>query len=206
MPPSVFIPIADRSGLIDQLGDVVLRTVAKDSRQWPGIRIAINMSRAQMRAPDFAGSLKKRLHASGLPADRIEIEIRESLFLADATHAEKLSAEVRTLGAALSLDDFGSGYVSLDILRRGGFSKMKLDPALVHDSETNATSLAILQGSIAVAKSLGIKVVAEGIESDSQAQLMRVAGCDELQGWQFSRALDAYEVSTALSVQALRVA
>lgn len=206
VPPSVFIPIADRSGLIDQLGAVVLRTVAKDSRQWPGIRVAINMSRAQMRAPDFAGSLKKRLHASGLPADRIEIEIRESLFLADSAHAEKLSAEVRALGAVLSLDDFGSGYVSLDILRRGGFSKMKLDPALVQDSETNATSLAILQGSIAVAKSLGIKVVAEGIESDSQAQLMRVAGCDELQGWQFSRALDAYEVSTALSVQALRVA
>ncbi len=206
VPPGVFIPIADRSGLIDQLGEVVLRIVAKDSLQWPDIRIAINMSRAQMRATDFAGSLKKRLHASGLPADRIEIEIRESLFLADIAHAEKLSAEVRALGAKLSLDDFGSGYVSLDILRRGGFSKIKLDPALVHESETNATSLAILQGSIAVAKSLGIKVLAEGIESDSQAQLMRVAGCDELQGWQFSRALDAYEVSKALSEQALLVA
>jgi diguanylate cyclase (GGDEF)-like protein len=197
--PNVFIPIADQYGLITEIGRQVVEHVAVDSETWGTMQVCLNMSPAQVRAPDYVGQLHDCLVAVGVPPERIALEIGEALFLADRDHAEKVVRGLLDLGISITLDNFGADAGALNVLRQTGFSTIKLDKALVAAAESNAVALAMLQSTIAVAHAQGTMVVAEGVETETQAQLMRIAGCDALQGWLFGEAIEHDEMTRLLN-------
>jgi diguanylate cyclase (GGDEF)-like protein len=196
--PTTFLPIADRTGIITHIATEVLRAVERDGAAWPGIRLSVNMSRAQLRTPDFVPMLAKRLRDSSIDPTRLDLEIRETLFLAEPEFAQKLAFDVRRMGIGLTLDSFGSESGALNVLRMAEFTRVKLDPRLVQRSATDDAARVMLQGCVAYAHALGIKAVALGIESHTHAELMRLAGCDELQGWSFGRPVQADEITAML--------
>lgn len=194
VPPQVFLPIAERIGIIEALGRFVILSAARDLLPWQGMRIALNMSRTQMRSPTFAVDLERRLALSGIPPDRLEVEIREALFLAAPEHGLAVSRELRAMGVSLVLDGFGTGSGALNLLRDVEFAKLKLAPTLVKAAGRDDVARVMLQGAIALAHARGIPVCAQGVETHADATLMRVAGCDELQGWIFAPPVTASEL------------
>jgi EAL domain-containing protein (putative c-di-GMP-specific phosphodiesterase class I) len=138
------------------------------------------------------------LAETGFPAKRLELEITESYLVYDPETAQKIIAEVKALGVGVALDDFGTGYASIGFLRQFAFTKLKLDRSLVVEAEFSEAARPVLQASIAMARALKMEVTAEGVETDAQAAMMRVAGCDELQGWLYSHAVDAAEISAVI--------
>ncbi len=199
--PSVFIPIADKTGLITPLSHQLLILTAQDRVQWGDTRIAFNMTAAHMRQTDFIESLKASITVAGILPEYIEIEMSESLYLADRDRVISISKQLAELGISLTLDDFGSGATALNALREGGFSAVKLDRELVRQAEHDAVALALLQSGIAVAHALEMIVIAEGVETEAQAELMTVAGCDRLQGWLFGQAVNGQEMSELMIEQ-----
>jgi diguanylate cyclase (GGDEF)-like protein len=199
VPPNRFLPIADRTGMVTHVATAVLRAVERDGASWPGLRLSINLSRAQLRTPDFVPMLAKRLRAGAIDPARLDLEIRESLFLADPDIARKLAFDIRAMGIGLTLDSFGAETGALNTLRMAEFTRVKLDPSLIARSTADDAARVMLQGCVAYAHALGIKVVALGVETHTQAELMRLAGCDELQGWNFSRAVGADKIGELLA-------
>ncbi len=197
--PSQFIPIAEASGLIDRIGMHVLHRACVDGLAWPEIHVSVNVSAAQLRNPDFPARLGHILAETGFPAHRLELEITESYLVYDPETARKILSEVKALGVGVALDDFGTGYASIGFLRQFSFTKLKLDRSLVIEAGDSEAARSVLQASIAVARALKMAVTAEGVETDAQADMMRIAGCDELQGWLFSHAVDAQGVSDAVA-------
>ncbi len=195
VPTSEFIPVAEESGLIDRIGLWVLRQACEDGLNWPHFQVTVNISPAQLRNPDFALRLSDILEESGFPAHRLELEITERYLVIDPAGAEIVLSDIRQLGVKVVLDDYGSGFASVGFLRKFAFGKMKIDRHLVKDSETSETARAVLQASVTVARALNMVVVAGGIETPAQADLMRVVGCNELQGWHFSEAVSAVEIN-----------
>lgn len=198
--PSEFIPVAEETGLIDRIGMVVLRRACADALAWPGVRLAVNVSPAQLRNPDFIAQLSTTLEETGFPASRLELEITEAYLLADVMTARKGISAIQALGVAVALDDFGNGFASMHFLRRFGFARFKIDGSLIAEAARTAEGRAIVQATISVAHTLGIQVTAEGIETQGQADLMRIAGCDQLQGWLIARAASAEEIAEKLLV------
>lgn len=196
--PAVFVPIAEETGLIDRLGLWVLRRACQDALAWRNVKLAVNMSAAQLRNPDLCHHVAQTLAESGFPADRLELEITETYLLRDPQIAQRVLGQLRELGVGIVLDDFGTGYASIGFLRQLPFDKLKIDQSLVQDIGKNPAARAIVQASVAVARSLDMAVVAEGIEVEDQAMLMRLVGCDMLQGWLFARPCNALEVSVLL--------
>jgi diguanylate cyclase (GGDEF)-like protein len=188
--PAEFVPVAEETGLIDRLGLFVLRRACRDAMAWPDVTLSVNVSAAQLRNPDFPALLKTTLDESGLPAERLELEVTETYVVLDPDVAKAVLAEIQALGVKVALDDFGTGYASIGFLRNFNFEKLKIDRSLVADSLTDEGARAMLHASVAVARALGMSVVAEGIENEDQASLMRIAGCDQLQGWLFSYAIE----------------
>ncbi len=191
VPPSEFIPIAEETGLIDRIGMWVIGQACRDGLNWPEVQVTINISPAQLRNPDFTNRLGGLLKQTAFPAHRLELEITEPYLVADPETARRVIADIQRLGVHVVLDDFGSGFASIGFLRGFAFRKIKVHRMLIKDSEYSEAARAVLQANVAVARALNMGVVAGGVETQAQADLMRVAGCDEFQGWHFSAAVPA---------------
>jgi diguanylate cyclase (GGDEF)-like protein len=197
--PDQFIPIAEETGLIDRIGLLVLDRACRDGLAWPGLQLAINVSAAQLRNPDFPARLAEILRETGFPAHRLELEITETYVVQQPEIANRVLAEIQQLGVKIALDDFGTGYASIGFLRQFNFDTLKIDRSLVVDAISDDGARAMVHASIVVARALGMAVVAEGIENEAQAHFMRVAGCDHLQGWLYSPAVAAHEVASLVN-------
>jgi diguanylate cyclase (GGDEF)-like protein len=200
VPPSDFIPLAEEIGLIGEIGDWVLREACQEAIHWPDeITVAINASPLQIEAGDFAQKVTLALSATGLAAQRLEIEITESLLLRDTGTVTNTLAAIQSLGARLVLDDFGTGYASLSQLSRFHFDKIKIDRSFVSPSRISAETKAIVRSIAALAQSLGIPSTAEGVETKSQLDQITADGCTCVQGYYLSRPVPASAVSDVLA-------
>ena len=185
--PAEFIPVAEAAGLIDEIGEFVLRTAVTEARRWPSDTVvAVNLSPVQFKNQNLLAMVVSALAESGLPPARLELEVTESIFLDGADGALAMLQNLRTLGVRTSLDDFGTGYSSLSYLRRFPFDKIKIDKSFIDDVGARDESLAIIRAIVALANALGMSTTAEGVESVAQVAKLRDAGCTQIQGYVFS--------------------
>lgn len=199
--PNVFIPVAEESGIINPLGLWVLRQAVSDARRWKGITLSVNISAAQLRNPEFPVKLGEVLEETGFPPEMLELEVTETCLVLDPVVAERSLDVIRKFGVRISLDDFGTGYASIGFLRQFRFEKLKLDRSLVVQASEDEGSRAMMLSSIAVARALNMGVTAEGVETQDQADMVRLAGCDQIQGWLFYKALPAGQVDALIEAQ-----
>lgn len=196
--PNVFIPVAEESGLINPLGLWVLRRACADAMAWPGIKLSVNISAAQLRNPEFPVQLGQILEETGFDPERLELEITETCLVLDPVVAERSLAVIRSFGVNVALDDFGTGYASFGFLRQFRFEKLKLDRTLVVQASEDPGSRAMMLSSITVARAMNMEVTAEGVETEEQAEMVRAAGCDQIQGWLYYKAMPATEIAAHL--------
>ena len=192
--PAKFVPLAEEARLIGPIGEWVLRTACDEAARWPGhIRIAVNVSAEQLQGAQFAATVASALGSSGLAADRLELEVTESVFL-QGHHATKVLERVMELGIRLSLDDFGTGYSSLGYLSRTKFSSIKIDRSFVTAASKGVReAVAIIRAVVALAKSLGMATTAEGVETEAEHAMVQDFGCTKVQGYYFGRPLPVEE-------------
>ena len=199
--PGNFIPIAEDSGLIVAMGEWALREGCRQAREWQdagveGATVAINLSPRQFRDIRIIDTVRSILLDTGLEPARLELEITESSIMRDVDQVITIMSTFKSLGATLSIDDFGTGYSSLNYLRRFPVDKLKIDQSFVRDLDKAPSAAAIVRTIIVLGHSLGLKVIAEGVETVSQARFLRQNGCDEMQGFLIERALPAQELQT----------
>ncbi|WP_279594245.1 EAL domain-containing protein [Methylobacterium sp. J-030] len=188
--PADFIPLAEETGLIGPLGQWVLRTACAQAAHWPShIRVAVNLSPAQFRDLRLADTVKAALAASGLTADRLELEITEGVLLADEERTLATLTRLRAAGVSISMDDFGTGYSSLSYLRRFPFDKIKVDQSFVRQLPGDLESAAIVRAIITMGTCLGMTITVEGVETAEQFAFSAASGCDQVQGYLVSRPL-----------------
>ncbi len=192
IPPGVFIPVAEERGLIVPLGEWVLRAAATQLRQWldaglPRIVVAVNVSAAQFRSPDFEGRLVEILEETGVPPELMELEVTESVLARDVEAAAALLGRLRARGLSIAIDDFGTGYSSLGYLRKFPLQRLKIDQGFVREIWNDPSAAAIVRTVIGMSRGLGLKVVAEGVEEKRQFSFLRFHGCDEAQGYYIKR-------------------
>ena len=203
--PINFIPLAEETGLIVQLGEFVLRSACTDAATWPDdVDVAVNLSPVQFRNPNLIASVTAALTVSGLPARRLELEITESVLLQNSEATLTTLHELRAMGVRISLDDFGTGYSSLSYLRSFPFDKIKIDRSFVSELATREDSMAIIRAVTGLGRSLGIVTTAEGVENDAQLELLRREGCTQAQGYLFSKPRPASDVALMLERPRLR--
>ncbi|MDP5104212.1 MAG: EAL domain-containing protein [Erythrobacter sp.] len=200
--PTAFIPVAEDSGLINPLGLWVLRQAVCDAMRWGDITLSVNISAAQLRNPDFPIKLGEVLEETGFPAHQLELEVTETCLVLDPEVAERTLDVIRSFGVRIALDDFGTGYASIGFLRRFRFEKLKLDRSLVELAGVDDASRAMMIASIALARALNMAVTAEGVETEEQAEMARLAGCDQIQGWLYYRALPTQAIDQLIAAQA----
>lgn len=195
--PVKFIPLAEDTRLIVPIGEWVLRKACLDAVAWPShIKVAVNVSGEQLLDPDFSASVVGALAMSGLPAQRLEIEVTESIFVRDAATARAALERIMALGCGVSLDDFGTGYSSLGYLRKLRFTTIKVDRSFVQGAATgNPESLAIIRAVVAMADSLEMSTTAEGVENEDELAVIRALGCDKIQGYYFGRPMPIAEAN-----------
>lgn len=185
--PVEFIPIAEETGLIVPIGEWVLREACRTAATWPGdVRVAVNLSSIQFKNRELVGLVRTALAEAKLPATRLELEITESLLLAENETTLKALHELRGMGVRISMDDFGTGYSSLSYLRSFPFDKIKIDRSFMRDLTDRKDSQAIMQAVIGLGKSLGMTTTTEGVETEEQLKLVRAQGATEIQGFLFS--------------------
>jgi len=200
IPPAEFIPIAEETGLICQIGDWVLATACAEAANWPSnVRLAVNVSPVQFRSHAFALKVANVLATTGLPAHRLELEITEAVLIRDDEAALTMLQHLRTIGVRIALDDFGTGYSSLSYLRRFPFDKIKIDRCFIDDIAEATGSSSIVQAVINIANAQNMTTTAEGVETEQQKQMLRSLGCTEMQGFLFSRPRPVEEIRTLLS-------
>jgi len=197
--PDDFIPVAEECGLILPLGHWVLLTACRQARAWldEGIdigEIAVNISALQFRQPEFSQSVHAILLETGLPAERLELELTESTIMHGADNSVITLAELKRMGVKLAIDDFGTGYSSLAYLRRFPVDRLKIDRAFVADVESDSDAASLVASIISLGHSLGLKLVAEGVENSAQADFLRARECQRVQGFHFFRPTVAAEV------------
>ena len=196
IPPDRFIPVAEETGLIVDIGDWVLRNACREMKHWQDaglqpLRIAVNVSARQLRRRDFCDAVAGALAETGLPAELLELEITESAVMEDPEEAVALLQRLGRMGLTLAIDDFGTGYSSLAYLKLFPIDHLKIDRSFVRDIEHDLNDRAIAFSTIALAHSLGLNVIAEGVETEDQLELLRSNGCDEVQGYLFSKPLSS---------------
>ncbi len=196
-----FVSLAEDRGLIVPLGEWVMRHACRDAKRWPELKVAVNVSPVQFRQKDFVASVEKILAEAGIEPHRMELELTEGVIISDADLAERSMIDLRALGVTMALDDFGSGYSSLIYLRRFAFDKIKIDRSFLESMEMTGESAIIVQSIVALGRSLGLTVTAEGIETVEQARFLEKLGCDELQGFLFSEPVSAEEIDAKLALQ-----
>jgi diguanylate cyclase (GGDEF)-like protein/PAS domain S-box-containing protein len=203
VPPDKFIRIAENCGLIVPIGEWVLRTACSQVRKWqdegiPAVSIAINVSAVQFRQEDFCELIRRVLHETGLAPQYLELELTEGLLLANADVTFSVLQELKAMGLTLAIDDFGTGYSNFNYLRQFRVSKLKIDRSFIRDVAVNPDDAAITTAIISMAKSLNLKVIAEGVEDEAQMSFLRAHQCDEIQGYYFSKPLAVDKVADKL--------
>ncbi|MEX1257968.1 MAG: EAL domain-containing protein [Gemmatimonadota bacterium] len=200
--PAEFVPIAEETGLIVPIGEFVVREAIRAAASWPeSLRVAINLSAVQFRQRGLVAVVRQALEEYGVPGHRVELEVTETLLVENRQAAVRTLRELKGLGMRISMDDFGTGYSSLSYLQSFPFDKIKIDQSFVADLAQNDQNAAIVRAILALGKSLRMKVVAEGVETMQQADLLEDFGCDELQGFLLARPMAASEIASYLARQ-----
>ncbi|MBB6124188.1 EAL domain-containing protein [Sphingobium subterraneum] len=194
--PSVFIPIAEDAGLIPAIGEWVLRTACADAVHWPeGVRVAVNVSPIQFANPSLPTIVMNTLAQTGLAAERLELEITESVFLNDDDATDRMFASLKAVGVRLALDDFGTGYSSLGYLKKAPFDKIKIDQSFVRGAAMRGSrNSAIIKSIVSLAEALNMDTTAEGVETHDELDLIRSLGCSHIQGFIYGQGAPAEEV------------
>ncbi len=192
LPPSEFIALAEETGLIIPIGEWVMRRACLDNQQWqeqglPKVRVAVNLSGFQLQAKNFVETVKNVLEETGLAGEYLEFEIAETVIMQNPEFAVSVLTQLRDIGIHISIDDFGTGYSSLAHLKRFSVNTLKIDRTFVRDIELNSTDAAITSAIISMGNSLNLKVIAEGVETEGQFEMLKERHCDEMQGYLFSR-------------------
>jgi diguanylate cyclase (GGDEF)-like protein len=197
--PDQFIPIAERFGLIGAMGNWLIEEACRQAGAWRDaglqMRVAINLSAHQLRHPDLADRIGMALRRNDIKPQLLTCEITESVAMEDASNAIRMVERLSSLGVNISIDDFGTGYSSLSYLRKLRAGELKIDRSFVLDLETSADARAVVDGIVKLAHAIGLKVVAEGVETEAQHQILRAFGCHELQGFLFARPMSARALS-----------
>jgi EAL domain-containing protein (putative c-di-GMP-specific phosphodiesterase class I) len=199
IPPATFIPVAERHGLMDEVGAFVLRRALAETRGWPELFVAVNLSPVQMRDPNIIATVRDALGKAGVPASRLMLEITEGVLIDDPDTMVERIGELRALGVRIALDDFGSGYSNLGYLLRFPIDKIKIDRSFVTPLGRASNGGVIVQAIVGLGRALGATVLAEGVETEEQRVLLRLAGCEELQGFLFARPAPADAIERLLS-------
>ncbi len=201
--PGEFVPLAEELGLISTIGLWVLDRACADAVAWPdGVKVAVNLSALQFRNRNLARCIAAALERSGLPSQRLELEITESLLLQDSETTLAILHEIRALGVRISMDDFGTGYSSLSYLRLFPFDKIKIDQSFIRSLDASGEGMAIIRAVVGLGRALGMRVVAEGVETQEQFDLLRREGCDQIQGYLISRPKPVGAVKGIVAAQA----
>ena len=203
LPPAEFIAIAEETGLILPLGSLVLRLACQQASQWlhegpAAIRIAVNMSVQQLRQPEFSAEVADILREARLPANLLELELTESMLLEQSAAVTANLSALQDLGVKLSVDDFGTGYSSLAYLKHFPIHSLKIDRAFISELDDHSRDSAIVRAIVAMAHSMQLQVVAEGVEQESQLAFLRTQGCDEVQGYLISKPVSAEALTQLL--------
>lgn len=200
IPPSQFIPVAEDCGLIEQIGEWVMRTACIEAAGWPqDVRVAVNVSSIQFAKPHLPALVAQALAQSGLAASRLELEITESVFLNDNQESHHQFAALKALGVRLALDDFGTGYSSLGYLRHAPFDKIKIDQSFVRGAgKAGSRNAAIIRAIVTMADTLGMETTAEGVEIQDEIDLIRNLGCSHIQGFVYGKPMEASDVPQSM--------
>ncbi|MGY8710429.1 EAL domain-containing protein [Bradyrhizobium sp. 18BD] len=200
--PADFIPVAEDTGLIGEIGEWVLKQACHEAASWPGnIHIAVNVSPVQFRSRSLALKIAAALAESGLAPGRLELEITETVLIRDDDEALTILQQLRDLGVRIALDDFGTGYSSLSYLHRFPFDKIKIDRSFISDIGQSEDSSPIVQAVVHMAAARHMATTAEGVETEAQREVLRQLGCSQMQGWLFSPAVPAAKLKQLLSKQ-----
>jgi len=197
--PSVFIPLAEESVLMIQLGEIVLRRALADGARWPDLFVSVNLSPMQIRSRGIVDLVAAVVAASGIAASRVVLEVTEGVLIDNPEETQTKLEALRRLGVGIALDDFGSGYSSLSYLQKFPFERLKIDRAFVASLGATGNTSAIIQSIVTLGHALGMKVLAEGVETDEQRVLLRLAGCDEMQGYLFAKPSPADAIDEILA-------
>ena len=192
MPPSSFIPVAEESGLIGPLSEWVLREACRQNKAWqdeglPPARVSVNLSARQFQQRDIAKLVMQVLDETGLEPQYLELELTESTIMRNAEEAVSMLNELHALGIGLAIDDFGTGYSSLSYLKRFPVDRLKIDRSFVSDIGVSGDDETITSAIIALAHSLKLQVIAEGVETSAQLDFLKERACDEMQGFYFAK-------------------
>jgi EAL domain-containing protein (putative c-di-GMP-specific phosphodiesterase class I) len=204
--PAQFVPVAERMGLMDELGAFVLRRALRDARSWPDLYISVNLSPLQVRDRGIVDLVRQALRDSGVAPSKLMLEITEGVLIENPEEMLKRIEELRALGVRIALDDFGAGYSSLGYLQRFPFDKLKVDRSFVAPLGRSPNAGVIIQAIVALGRALGVTVVVEGVETEEQRVLLRLAGCDEMQGFLFARPAPARAIDRLIAQSGKSVA
>ena len=196
LPPADFIPLAEESGLIVPIGEWVLHAACQQHARWRAaghgeMRMLVNISARQFRHDGFTAMVARVIADTGMPAAQLTLELTETMLMEGSEHTIGILHKLRALGVRLALDDFGTGYSSLAYLKRFPIDELKIDRLFIRDIDRNAGDAAIAEAMIKLAHSLGLRVVAEGVETAAQLDILAGHGCDIAQGFHFSQPVDA---------------
>jgi predicted signal transduction protein with EAL and GGDEF domain len=206
IPPPVFVSLAEQAGLMDALGEFVLRRALTDAKRWPDLYISVNVSPLQVRDRTFVWRVGQLLRDAGIPPSRLVIEITESVLIEDPEDARTQLDALRALGVKVALDDFGTGFSSLSYLQRFTCDKLKIDKSFVAPLGGSAHSGPMIQAIVALGNALGMTILAEGVETEEQRVLLRLAGCHEMQGFLFAKPMPREGIDRMLENKGTRIA
>jgi diguanylate cyclase (GGDEF)-like protein len=198
IPPLDFIPIAEQRGLIIPLGNWVIRRACADARRFGDIKIAVNLSAAQIKQASFSANLMREITQAGIDPALIELELTEGMIVEDELHAAQVITALRDKGVSFALDDFGTGYSSLIYLRRFSFDKIKIDRSFLEAVDSQGESAILLHSVVHLGRALGLTVCAEGVESAEQHRFLQAIGCHQLQGYHFAKPMRADDIALLL--------
>jgi diguanylate cyclase (GGDEF)-like protein len=197
--PATFIPVAEQMGLMDTLGAFVLRRALSEAKHWPDLYVAVNLSPLQVRDRSIVDLVRAMLRETGIKPSRLILEVTEGVLIDNPDEMLKRIEELHALGVRIALDDFGSGYSNLGYLQRFPFDKLKIDKSFVAALGRSANGGVIIQAIVALGRALGVSVLVEGVETEEQRVLLRLAGCDEMQGFLFARPAPAKAIDRLLA-------
>jgi diguanylate cyclase (GGDEF)-like protein len=199
--PAVFIPVAEQMGLMDVIGAFVLRRALQEAKRWPDLYIAVNLSPLQVRDGSIVDTVRSALTESGVPPSRLMLEITEGVLIDNPEEMVRRIEDLHALGVRVALDDFGSGYSNLSYLQRFPLDKLKIDRSFVTALGSSANGGVIIQAIVALGRALGLSILVEGVETEQQRVLLRLAGCDEMQGFLFARPAPAAAIDRLIAQQ-----
>jgi diguanylate cyclase (GGDEF)-like protein len=199
IPPASFIPVAEQMGLMDTLGAFVLRRALAEAKRWPDLYVAVNLSPLQVRDRSIVDLVRATLSETGVEPSRLILEVTEGVLIDNPDEMLTRIADLHALGVRIALDDFGSGYSNLGYLQRFPFDKLKIDKSFVAALGRSSNGGVIIQAIVALGRALGVSVLVEGVETEEQRVLLRLAGCDEMQGFLFARPAPAKAIDRLLA-------